>query len=263
MWNQTRIALVLLAMAAPAAAAVASHGPRRLALDMSCKLVQDGIIHAPVVLECAFENHSIEPLALDLGWNAIGHFELTLSRPGESPSRVRPSIKGLGGLARVGKITLAPGALHTQRILLNEWFEFPRPGSYDLIVNFDGAVTTMAGDAVVLQRVHSLLFVLRPPVPGEMNQIADSLLKKATMSVAVADRLEALQSLSYMRDPAAIPYLRRLVALRLWPGVAIEGIERAGTEDAVVALRELAESKDPDTARQARASLARLESAKK
>jgi len=263
MWKQIRIVVVSVAIIATGESIVTQADARHQPITMACSLPSESMLGEPLVLECTVENQSGDAVWVDFGWNRIGQFQLELQASGSALQRARPSATGLGGVSSSGKVEVLPGAHYVQRLLLNEWLEWSRPGMYALRVHFGGTISTSVGDVLEIVRDYALPFRLRPGVPGELSRVAESLLKKATLSSAAQDRIEAARSLSFMRDPAALPCLRRLALLRLWPGDAIAGIERVGTEEASRILTELSGSTDPDIASRAKASEARLKSRRK
>src|SRR6266513_2375417 len=88
-------------------------------------------LHEPIVLEREFENAFSEELKIYLGRNSVGELQFELTRPDGRKTTVRPGDPPpAGGAFTNNLLRLKPGERYTQRIVLNEWLDFPDVGTY-------------------------------------------------------------------------------------------------------------------------------------
>lgn len=227
-------------------------------VSVSCNLPPQAVIGAPLTLECVFRNASASPVRLDLGWNRLGNFAFVMN-PGtrSATTRVQPSMGLWGGISRSQFVRIAANGTHVQRVLLNEWLDLSRPGTHRLEVSFEGRIQ-VEGQFVALQHHDALVVSLRLGSLYERQEIAGSLFERAKRTRSSEERLEVVQALAFMNDPAAIPHLYKLAMYNISAGIAISGLERMGGDAAIAALESLQKHPNGGVAMGAGAALRRL-----
>jgi hypothetical protein len=156
-------------------------------------------------------------------------------------------------------VSISPDGSYSVSLLANKWFDFDTPGTYLLEVAAVRPIATEHGGA------------LNKPVPGRVNinvgprdedrlrGICATLYGTAVNPEKTAAALEAIETLSHIRDSTAVPYLSLLVSTRqtLAP-LAIRGLERVADGAAVEALIAHASNPSTDIRELARSSLTRV-----
>lgn len=87
-------------------------------------------LHEPVYIEFSIRNGTHEPIQFDLGKNREARFEFTITDSGGNT--VGPFHLTEAGFGASGHIPLARGETYTQKLILNEWYQFVTPGNYKL-----------------------------------------------------------------------------------------------------------------------------------
>lgn len=204
-------------------------------------------LHEPVLVRFVVENGVPEAVTIDLGHDRLGNFDFTITRPDGSTVRApRLSPEGLG---RLGKITLPPGQSYSQRLVLNQWFDFAQPGTYRIEPALATAVTREAGGPVPVETAGAISLRIQPANSQALEKVGQELAATATSSNAAA-AIEASVALSYMRDPAAVPHLTAALnggIRQVQRNVAV-GLARIATKPAIEALIARLKSGDPETA---------------
>lgn len=120
---------------------------------------------------------------------------------------------------------------------MNEWFEFPSPGNYEIHVRLSKPILMRDGRPISTQTE----FHLRLKVGAESRVRLERICADLTARVEAADSCdkaaEATLALSYVEDPVAVPYLEKALASRqLVEQIAVAGLERNGSSEAAEAL---------------------------
>src|SRR5262245_54380473 len=85
----------------------------------------------PVYATFSVQNNTNTPLQFDLGLNAKDVFAFSVTSPdGRVHQTCKLQYDPDGALGTVGFVSVAPGQTYSQRLLLNEWYDFPSPGTY-------------------------------------------------------------------------------------------------------------------------------------
>lgn len=165
---------------------------------------------------------------------------------------------GAKGTVVYGSVTLPPGATHTERLLLNQWAHFARPGKYTLaatrriaLASVDPATNKVsskpAGYAVARDK---LTFEITRSTPAERGAAFEPYAK--LLASPNADGFpEAFLVATALPQPA---FLDRLAMLgraseketRWNPEPALEGLARLGTRPAWDAILDLARDSNAD-----------------
>jgi hypothetical protein len=168
------------------------------------------VLHEPLYLKLAVANRLGEKVTFDLGANRKANLQLVISGIGDST--VSASHPMEGGLLRLSGVSLEPGETYTQDVLVNEWYQFSKPGPYRIeakLVNL--ALKTASGTLLSDQtRSTPMPLEIAPPDPARLAGICQSLLQTALISPSPVQQGEAAFALSYVQDAIAIPYLAPL-----------------------------------------------------
>jgi hypothetical protein len=191
------------------------------------------VLHEPVVLEFSVKNETNTRVVLNLGQDRKGGYEFSVTPPGGEKLRLRRYAHA--GIARVGRLSIEPGLIFSQRLILNEWYDFATPGRYDL----EGRLVEPIEGTAYEERdpgFHGVIEV-GPEDVRKLKVICDSLAKKVVESRTYEDAAQAALALSYVKDPVAVPYLERILAAnKSIQLIAVQGLERVGDDNAIRAL---------------------------
>jgi hypothetical protein len=235
-------------------------------VSVSYSLARDHItLHEPIILNFRIANETSQPVVVDLGANHQEVFSFTIEKP--DGSKVEPPRKVPDGSFAIGRVSLKSTQAYVQKLLLNEWFEFPTPGQYEISVRLVKPQITPRGvdiyDIYGAPEFRTTLYV-QPREAVRLKEICADLQAQILKAATVADATEPAEALSYVNDPIAIPYLEDVLKSRLlleW--YAIAGLERIGTEEAVRVLKAASKSRNSDTARLAQRALNRMKTPSK
>jgi hypothetical protein len=190
-------------------------------------------LNAPVFLDLTVLNRSAETVGADLGLNSKANLELTITEPGGGVITRRLSSEGFGAS---GEVSLAPKETFVERLLLNEWYDFPLTGTYRIkIALLDDSGTTESGSA---DRPSTEFTVqINPRDPAELERVSQELADKAISGATLEESMDAASALSYIRDPLAIDSLIRVLQHgSLVEHYAVDGLGRIGNPEAIAAL---------------------------
>lgn len=204
-------------------------------------------LREPVLLVFSVKNNLDRPVTLDLGQDRKENFLFTVTRPDGSVVEL-PRMSRMG-LARVGKVRLEPGQTHRQELLLNEWYEFAEPGRYEIGVWLAATAMTADGTEAAFVDQHHVTIGIGARDGERLKQVCRELLRRASGTRSFDDASAAARKLSRINDPVAVPYLGRLLASNpMMDNVAVNGLERIGSAEAVDVLIDALDSAPAQTA---------------
>lgn len=254
----TRIQLrtVLLSVVALSTIVQVVSAQSDLPVISSYELVKtDLTANEPVLLRFTAENVLDYPVEMDLGVNFYGNFQGRITRP---DGRVEMAREGPRS-GPIGKVSLLPHAPSSRLLLLNRWFDFDAPGRYTVNLKLTAPVVTDTGTRLQYAAAREIVIDIRPRDPARLQGICAGLEEAALKAPSYAAAAEATETLSYVRDPTAVPALSRLVQSdRMVEVFAIGGLERIGDGTAVEALIPLLNASLDMTRDLARSGLWRL-----
>src|SRR6267143_4450015 len=102
-------------------------------------------LHEPVSTLLTIRNELAQPISVDLGDDRVGNIEVNAVFPDGSKTDNRISIHQ--GLARIGRITLAPGQSYSQTLVLDNWTAFHVIGLYKLQIEILSPVRAPDGNS--------------------------------------------------------------------------------------------------------------------
>ena len=218
-------------------------------------------LHEPVILRFSLHNDLRQPIRLDLGRNYKEHFLITVTSPNGSRVAV-PPLRAQGA-ARTGLVTLEGGGEFKQNLVLNEWIKFETIGRYEIEIRLAEPVQSPNGnplpDAAQLGVFHGSVEVT-PEDPNRLASVCDLLANRVEESSSFEQAWDAALALSFIDDPIAVPYLRKVLhAKRGVEFAAIDGLERIADPSSVASLiSALSMTDDPSTPLKARSALQRI-----
>lgn len=210
-------------------------------------------LHEPVFVNFSVHNKLLESIRLDLGHNRKSNFEFTITEP--DGSIISGQHLGEEGFGRVGDISLEPSEEYSQRLLVNEWYQFIEPGNYNIEIRLTKPLIALSGALVEHGSSGTLSLRIHPRDPKRLSLVCQDLYRVAIESSNVEEATEAALALSYVSDPVAISYLEKGLkeTILMWP-YAIPGLARIANAEAIEILVSTMKSKDPELG----ASLARF-----
>ena len=198
-------------------------------------------LYQPVILYFTARNTLSEAVTLDLGWNRVGKFVVTILTP--NGLTVHPVPRRRGGISRAPEVLLAPGDSYSQELLLNQWYSFDKPGNYRLDVQFVGSLHSDGERVGEGPSQREIPLGISPRNPAVLAKTCHQLATRA-VSANAQSALAAAEALGYVVDLVSVPYLGRLtrpgLPVPIVKSIALEGLNRIaamyGTRPVVSAL---------------------------
>jgi hypothetical protein len=214
-------------------------------------------LHEPVELTFDVTNNDQNSVQIDLGRDRKENFKITLTTP-TGEKILLPQLRK-SGMTRSPDVTIATGENYHQTLVLNEWYDFKQVGFYQIEVEL--AKPALSNGAVVAgQEPFDLTLNVDPRDETALANRCESLAADIIAFPSYEVAAERALALSYVNDPVAVPYLKRiLLANKLVEPIAIAGLERIATPDAVQALGSALTITMNHTSDLARAALSKIE----
>lgn len=232
----------------PAGAVVVSYSPP----------VQQLTLHEPAFINFNVRNGLDRPVKLDLGQGRKGSFRLVVVRP--DGTRVELPSWARDGISRVGAVSLDSQKELTERLLLNEWFDFPAPGRYEIEVSLATPIEGGDGKRVAARTDGRVVLDVRPRNAAELKRVSAELLDGVVKAPTYQDAADSATALSYVGDPVAVPDLQKaLTSGRMVEPIAISGLERIGNEEAVQVLISALRGQNEEVAQLAHSALLNIQ----
>lgn len=225
-------------------------------VQISFSLVYSQIVlHQPIILTFSIQNKLEKSISLDLGENFKEGFLFTIIFPDGRISRL-PQLKS-EGIARTGNLLLKPKDTYTQEILLNEWTEFPTTGKYVVGGQLANFIKTDAGETVIVDSSFSIGIEIQPENAADLKKFCDRLFERLIQSKGYAEAAEAALTLSYVKDPVAVPFLQEaLMSNKMVESVIINSLrDRGGAESVEVLIDAMNRKPNSEMVMQAKSAL--------
>lgn len=197
-------------------------------------------LNEPVTLSLSLKNGSPYPLQVDLGFDREGAFEFELTKPDGTKQSMRVGLHLLVNdvASRLPRFTVPPGRDYGQTILLSELLSFPQAGAYTLRVRFDGSIAGTSDSSSALPRKSTFSIVVLPRDEARLNERLRELSSRLALPQGSDGFSEAVDELSSIKDPVAIPYLEAATDREISPKFC-ETLRLIGTPAAKQALERL------------------------
>ena len=171
------------------------------------------------------------------------YFDLSVTEPNGSTITPEPVVHG--GFLHVGAISVAPKASYAKELLVSQRYQFRQPGAYKLKVWLSGSIHTSSGKPVESPS-GNLKLTVAPRDPKRLREICQALAKAAAGYSDYGPLREAAVALSFVEDPVAVPYLGQVLAdHNLVSGIAVEGLVRIASPEALQVLASNLDTPDP------------------
>lgn len=222
-------------------------------VSISFSLAQPVVtLHEPILVQYSIRNELSQTIRIDFRVSVERAFRFRIVDPSLKSWDISPPLSS--GIAPSTTSQLSPGQSRPGELLLNKWFRFDQPGSYDIEPALAIAVTTTSGKVIPQTGTATLNLVVRPRDEEQLRQRCQSLTREA-MEKNSARSLRAGEILSYIDDPVAVPYLAELVR-NSWHAshLGVEGLARIRSFPAVKSMIDLL--KDPQVSQDSHELLA-------
>jgi hypothetical protein len=249
-----------------AISAADSSTAERVHLKVEWWLASPITLGEPVALEVLMTNLMSQGITFSPGANFNSNFHFVISAPDGKQIDLPPNRTRIG-LYSGRFIYLEPGQTYTQRLILNELYAFDSVGTYSISATWE--IPTKNGET----KAEFLPILANDGLDADERQVKskildlkvsprdESMLRKrcAVLLLKVQESGEEnlraasfAEELSYIKDPVAIPYLKKLVKLKQERS-ALAGLMRIGSDEATAAMIEVAKSEfDENSASYAR-----------
>ena len=184
-------------------------------------------------------NELNEPIHVDFGSSAIEFMTLNLVDPHGVKTTGKP--KEPGDLSPVWRDDVEAFRTVRHAIVLSRWLDFSEVGTYQLTVDFSGSVRATSSSVVPMNRSVSFRISVLPGDEAALTATCRNLLSEA-LSPAPLIYLDAIDALTTVRDPVAIPALVQVAEYGRRVSQTIEAIRLIGGAEAKDALRRLSGS---------------------
>jgi hypothetical protein len=179
-------------------------------------------LHEPVIVNVHIVNRLSRPIAANLGLDRETNFVIVLTTPqGRRIQSYNPRREGISGL---GDVNLKPGKIYSQKLVLNEWFQFDEVGTYKIDIRL--AAPIMDGNHELPLEPFSASFDITERSPEQLAQVCEKLLDEIKNAELPDQVLAPASALSHVVDPIAIPYLKDAQRIPLASQSATEGLRR-------------------------------------
>jgi len=212
----------------------------------------------PVYVRLSMDNGLGEEVGFVAGRYSDSYFDLSVTEPGGKT--LQADTTGEGGLRHVGGISVPAGGSYSQKLLVSRWYQFKVPGDYCLRFRPSGPVRTASGDLIPFTPQELTLHV-GPRDPDRLSEVCQKLAKAAAGHSDLGRLREAADTLSFVVDPAAIPYLAQVLAYHnLVSEIAVEGLARIGGPEALKVLKSSHSTADSSLRMKIEAGIEEIES---
>jgi hypothetical protein len=225
------VSRALLMVLGVAATAVISVAQAKVEMSLQRPRIT---LHEPVELTFDVTNNDQNSVQIDLGRDRKENFKITLTTPTGEKIHL-PQLRK-SGMTRSPDVTIATGENYHQTLVLNEWYDFKQVGFYQIEVEL--AKPALSNGAVVAgQEPFDLTLNVDPRDETALANRCESLAADIIAFPSYEVAAERALALSYVNDPVAVPYLKRvLLANKSVEVFAINGLRRVATPDAVQVL---------------------------
>lgn len=260
-----RVFLAALAVAtATHATAGGRDGSQADGVMLSTSVASPLTVHEPVVAIMSIANTSQEEVRLELGLSYIDDLRVVLNTPGgmTNPLRSRrfANLTDYGGAP--GTLLLPPGRTHTQRLLLNEWYDFAEPGHYEVSISLieDASLRSVeTSTAVRLTQARPTAFEIEPRDEETLRRRCRELAATILSASNFEPIHDAARALSYVADSAAVPHIQHVLKeTDRVDWILLPGLVRIGSADARAVLETASQSTNDERAAIARDNLRRF-----
>lgn len=219
-------------------------------------------LQEPVFVNLTVRNELSEEISFDLGFDRKEGLRFSVTQPDGYTLHLPRYHRG--GIGQGGRVTLKPDERYQQSVLLNELYQIAKPGEYAISATLAVPIHTQSGMTVALGPPEKMRLTVAERDPKRLGEVCQRLAKMATGADYETARNGAF-ALRYVEDPVAVPYLGRLIS-EGDPGVkplAVTGLARIGTPEAVRILTLHLNTTDPGLKAQIESALWEIRTGRK
>lgn len=217
-------------------------------------------LHEPVVISFVVNNVLSEVLTIDLGLHRKGSFHIVVTSPDGERLSLSPLAEVREGIAGPTSVSLDSGQSYKQLLVVNEWYEFSRPGRYWIEVELGSSPRTQAGSIISAGRKFRTTVEIVARDPERLRRVCENLMHQVLASKSYQEAAQTADVLSYVEDPVAVRYLRSVLESdRMVASYCIAGLRRIGNSEAAQVLISVMAKQDGETAVMAKNALFELE----
>jgi hypothetical protein len=242
MLTSTVLGVLLFILSSPTEAATVS--PK--ALEIKYILPSEAVgLAEPVVLTVKVRNTGHEQITLRLGQDRKVGYLLVVTPPGKAP--VTLSNVEQGGVHSIGNVDVASGETFTERILLNEWYDFSAQGKYGLEVRMLNPVLVGNTSVPIADRGFKGSFAIGQRNAEKLRATCERLASEiGNTSGSYEQWAQAAWELSHTVDPVSVPYLQQAIEQQpMVVEILTAGLSRIANDSAVEALLASVSSTNP------------------
>jgi hypothetical protein len=194
-------------------------------------------LNEPVTIQMRIENGLKEMVNVDLGADRKANLNFKIVQP-NGYSIQPPSFNPFGAVP-IGKFSIGPGQTYSQEIILDEWYKPAQLGDYKVEVSLARPFRTDSEKTVETVTGGELAFRVGPRDVKVLNDRCGQLVDEVLHGQSDSEKAEAALTLSYIRDPVAVPYLGQVLKNGgELGGFAVDGLVRIRNAQAIAILRE-------------------------
>ncbi len=212
-----------------------SAGFAQEGLEVSFELDQSSVSAGePVYVRVWIQNDLSESVGLDPALGLDSLVDLTVTQPDGSVIHVSPPPHG--GLLKVPAIRIPPNSRRGASALLNELYQFKKPGDYKLKIKLSGTMRMQSGRTIV-PPPQELALRVEPRNAERLEEVCKALAQASAGYSNYEALREAATALSFVQDPVAVPYLGQVLGYgNFVSNIAVRGLVRIGSPEALRAL---------------------------
>jgi hypothetical protein len=251
----TRFVPTVLALSVAASTAFAQADSTAVSAGITPQEI-DVTLHEPVTAVLTVQNGLSWPVTLNLGDDRKNEIVVKTIFPDGNVRSNRVAIHE--GLARMGRVTVAPGGSYSQVLMFNDWTDFPLVGPYRLQVEILRPIVASDGASISIGPFSASVKVVSRDAQ-RLDGLCASALERLSRASSYSAAREATEYLTHVEDPVAVPFLRRAMFSSSYPvqPLIVQGLERLASPEAVKVLLE-ALGEGSSARPEARAALTRL-----
>lgn len=215
-------------------------------------------LHEPVIVTVKVRNSGTKPITLHLGRDRKTGFIIGLTPPNKTHIVLtNPEPKGIYDL---GDVEVQAGETFTQRLHMNQWYDFAATGTYLIDIRMLQPPMAEQGSRRMEATTFRGSFEIGPRENTKIASACERLVAEIKNSESAAEWAEAATELSYIGDPVAVPYIQE--AMDQQPMVAYTlayGLAKIGNDAAAGALLTELQSTNQRTAEAAWSALTEIQ----
>jgi hypothetical protein len=241
---------------------------------------QKFLVGEPIVCTFVIQNTGTQPFsfryrspdrALTRGLEGEPQFRVTGASPSPLPDPAPHPCGGEKGSVVYGSVRLAPGNIHSERWLLNQWARFSKPGYYDtkaerrlpLYTTEPGTADFIDSPAAYATASHDFAFEVVSSTENDLRAAFQPYLRTLEDS-ASTDPAEAVVVLTTLPQTFCLQELESLAsapaAEHRWDrSRALDGLARLGTPEAWNAIVKIARGEPADESIRVRTAATQLD----